>query len=142
GAAGGAGHAGAGLRRGAAADPDDPVAELVPVQHRTLGRLPERGRPVRVRCAVPEPGHHDRAATPHPGAVKYLLRKVALYAFIAWSAITLNFLIPRLMPGDPVTLLVERMEGRIEPEAMAAIAESCGSTDDPWHGPEWAHVRR
>src|SRR5699024_12025096 len=96
GAAGGAGRAGAGLRRRAAADPDDPVAELVPVQHRTLGRLPERGRPIRVRCTVPEPGHHDRAAAPHPGTVKYLLRKVALYAFIAWSAITLNFLIPRL----------------------------------------------
>ncbi|MDN5600436.1 MAG: ABC transporter permease [Brachybacterium sp.] len=63
--------------------------------------------------------------------MKYLLRKVMLYAFIAWAAMTLNFLIPRLMPGDPVALLVERMEGRIAPEAMASIAESYGMTDDP-----------
>lgn len=63
--------------------------------------------------------------------MKYLMRKVMLYAFIAWAALTLNFLIPRLMPGDPVALLVERMEGRIAPEAMDAIAESYGITDDP-----------
>ena len=63
--------------------------------------------------------------------MKYLLRKIALYAFIAWAAVTLNFLIPRLMPGDPVTLLIERTEGRISPEAMAAIAESYGITDAP-----------
>jgi peptide/nickel transport system permease protein len=63
--------------------------------------------------------------------VKYLLRKVLLYAFIAWAALTMNFLIPRLMPGDPVSLLVERLNGRIDPDAMAAIAESYGLTDDP-----------
>ena len=63
--------------------------------------------------------------------MKYLLRKVVLYVFIAWAAITLNFLIPRLMPGDPVALLVERMQGRIDPDAMAAIAESYGLTDAP-----------
>ncbi len=65
--------------------------------------------------------------------MKYLLRKITLYLFIAWAAVTMNFLIPRLMPGDPVALLVERLEGRIAPEAMAAIAESYGITDDPIH---------
>lgn len=63
--------------------------------------------------------------------MKYLLRKVMLYAFIAWAALTLNFLIPRLMPGDPIVLLVERMEGRIDPDAMDAIAESYGISNDP-----------
>jgi len=63
--------------------------------------------------------------------VKYLLRKVLLYVFIAWAALTMNFLIPRLMPGDPVSLLVERLNGRVDPAAMAAIAESYGITDAP-----------
>ena len=72
--------------------------------------------------------------------MKYLLRKVGLYAFIAWAAITLNFLIPRLMPGDPVALLVERMEGRIDPDAMAAIAESYGITNDPIHVQYWDYL--
>jgi peptide/nickel transport system permease protein len=51
--------------------------------------------------------------------------------FIAWAALTLNFLIPRLMPGDPVTLLLEGSQGAIDPEAKAAIAEAYGVTDDP-----------
>lgn len=72
--------------------------------------------------------------------MKYLLRKITLYAFIAWAALTLNFLIPRLMPGDPVALLVERLEGRIDPGAMAAIAESYGLTDDPMHIQYWDYL--
>lgn len=73
--------------------------------------------------------------------MKYLLRKVVLYAFIAWAAVTLNFLIPRLMPGDPVALLVERLDGRINPDAMAAIAESYGITDDPLHVQYWDYLQ-
>lgn len=63
--------------------------------------------------------------------MKYLARKLALYAFIAWAALTLNFLIPRLMPGDPVTLLLESSQGAIDPDAKKAIAEAYGVTDDP-----------
>lgn len=62
--------------------------------------------------------------------MKFLLRKVMLYVFIAWATLTLNFLLPRLMPGDPISLLVERLEGKIDPGAMDAIAESYGITDD------------
>lgn len=63
--------------------------------------------------------------------MKYLLRKVMLYGFILWAAITLNFLIPRLMPGDPVTLLMERMEGQITPEARNALVAAYGISDAP-----------
>ena len=38
--------------------------------------------------------------------MRFLLRKIGLYAFIAWAALTLNFLIPSLMPGDPVSILI------------------------------------
>ncbi|MDO5661422.1 MAG: ABC transporter permease [Brachybacterium sp.] len=72
--------------------------------------------------------------------MKYLLRKVLLYAFIAWAAVTLNFLIPRMMPGDPVTLLVDRMEGRIDPAAMEAIAESYGISDEPMLIQYWTYL--
>lgn len=72
--------------------------------------------------------------------MKYLLRKVMLYVFIAWAALTMNFLIPRLMPGDPVSLLVEKLNGRIDPDAMAAIAESYGITDDPLPVQYWNYL--
>src|SRR5699024_9670353 len=63
--------------------------------------------------------------------MRYLLRKIGLYASIAWAALTLNFLIPRLMPGDPVSILLAGSEGQSEPEARAAIAAQFGITDDP-----------
>lgn len=63
--------------------------------------------------------------------MKYLLKRVGLYVFIAWAALTLNFLIPRMMPGDPVSILLAGSEGQIEPEARDAIAAQFGITDDP-----------
>ena len=63
--------------------------------------------------------------------MRYLLKKLGLYAFIAWAALTLNFLIPRLMPGDPVRVLIAGSEGQIDPEARDAIAAQFGLTDDP-----------
>ena len=35
-------------------------------------------------------------------AVRYALRKVVLFLITLWAAITLNFILPRLMPGSPV----------------------------------------
>ena len=34
--------------------------------------------------------------------MRYLLRKAGLFAVTLWAAITLNFLLPRLMPGSPL----------------------------------------
>jgi peptide/nickel transport system permease protein len=34
--------------------------------------------------------------------VRYFLRKVTLFIITLWAAITLNFILPRLMPGSPV----------------------------------------
>lgn len=34
--------------------------------------------------------------------MKYVLRKVTLFAVTLWAAVTLNFILPRLMPGSPV----------------------------------------
>ena len=34
--------------------------------------------------------------------MRYILRKVVLFILTLWAAITLNFILPRLMPGSPV----------------------------------------
>lgn len=41
--------------------------------------------------------------------MRYVLRKLGFYAVAAWLAVTLNFLLPRLIPGNPVELLMARM---------------------------------
>ncbi len=48
------------------------------------------------------------------------MRRVVFYAITAWAAITINFLIPRLMPGNPVELVLARFKGRLSP----AVAKS------------------
>lgn len=61
--------------------------------------------------------------------MRYLLRKLALYLFIAWAAITMNFLIPRLMPGDPISVLVDRVKGQLDPAALDALREAYGLSE-------------
>jgi peptide/nickel transport system permease protein len=53
--------------------------------------------------------------------VRYLLRRIAFYVFTAWAAITINFFIPRLIPGDPVTSLISRNQGQMSTQAIESL---------------------
>ena len=55
-----------------------------------------------------------------------LLRRLGFYATAAWAALSLNFALPRMMPGDPATALFARLRGRVSPEAMAPLREALG----------------
>lgn len=65
------------------------------------------------------------------GSALYLLRRLGFYALAAWVALTLNFLIPRMMPGDPAAVMFARFQGELDPAAIAAMRDSFGLTDDP-----------
>ena len=41
---------------------------------------------------------------------RYLGRRLGFYLVAAWVALTLNFLIPRLMPGDPASVMFARFQ--------------------------------
>ena len=56
----------------------------------------------------------------------YLLRKLLLLLFTAWVAISLNFALPRLMPGDPVGVRLSQSQGRLGPEAVEALRIAYG----------------
>jgi peptide/nickel transport system permease protein len=58
--------------------------------------------------------------------VTFLLRRLGFYALAAWAALTLNFFLPRLMPGDPASALFARFGGRLQPAALAALREAFG----------------
>jgi peptide/nickel transport system permease protein len=58
--------------------------------------------------------------------MRYLLRRLGLYAVAAWAAVTLGFVLPRLMPGDPATTLLARLRGRLTPEALGAMRDALG----------------
>ncbi len=63
--------------------------------------------------------------------MKYILRRLAFYLIAAWVSLTLNFFIPRMMPGDPAAAMFARFQGKLNPEAMAGLREAFGFTDEP-----------
>ncbi|TFD79160.1 ABC transporter permease [Cryobacterium fucosi] len=53
--------------------------------------------------------------------MRFILRRTAFYAFTAWAAITINFFLPRMMKGDPVSAYLQKNQGRISPEAIDSL---------------------
>jgi len=53
--------------------------------------------------------------------MRFFLRRFAFYVFTAWAAITINFFIPRLIPGDPVSALVSGMRGQITTDQIQSL---------------------
>lgn len=63
--------------------------------------------------------------------MNYVLRRLGFYAVAAWVSLTLNFLLPRFMPGDPGDAIMARLQGRMRPETVDAMREAYGLSDDP-----------
>ena len=53
--------------------------------------------------------------------MRMLGRRLSLYLVTAWVAITVNFLLPRMMPGNPVQQLIGKLTGRVTPQQVHAI---------------------
>src|SRR5438477_249340 len=53
--------------------------------------------------------------------MKFVLRRLGFFVVTLWAAVTLNFLIPRLMPGNAALAMMIRYKGRIQPQALHAI---------------------
>ncbi|WP_026940253.1 ABC transporter permease [Humibacter albus] len=47
--------------------------------------------------------------------MRFYLQKIAFYVVALWAAVTLNFLIPRLMPGNPVDIMISKMAAAGQP---------------------------
>lgn len=72
-----------------------------------------------------------RRARPHPrtaAAARYLGRKLAFYVVAAWVAITLNFFLPRLIPGNPVEIIMSHQAhfGTVPPGEAATLSRLLG----------------
>ncbi len=72
--------------------------------------------------------------------MKYLLRQIGLYLATVWVSLTINFILPRAMPGDPVTALMGRMRGRLTPEQIQAMRVAYGFTGGSLWTQYWQYV--
>lgn len=64
-------------------------------------------------------------------SINFLFRRLGFYFIAAWAALTLNFFIPRLMPGDPATIIFARFRGLVKPETIEALRKTFGLNDTP-----------
>jgi len=64
--------------------------------------------------------------------VKFYVRKFSFYLITLWAAITLNFLLPRLLPGDPAKIMLAKLtQGRdATPAMIKSIERLLGGTLD------------
>jgi peptide/nickel transport system permease protein len=62
------------------------------------------------------------------GSVRYLGRKLGFYLVAAWAAVTLNFFLPRLIPGNPVQIILGHQArfGTVPPGEAAALTKLLG----------------
>jgi len=56
------------------------------------------------------------------GFTKYFIQKLLWYALAFFIALFLNFFLPRLIPGDPISVIVGRgMSGNVASETQERI---------------------
>ncbi len=65
--------------------------------------------------------------------MRYFLRRLGFYLFTLWGAITLNFFMPRLIPGNPAEAFLVRMQGQVQdPRILNALMIDFGvNTKEP-----------
>lgn len=66
--------------------------------------------------------------------MRHVIRRLVFYIGAVWVAITLDFFIPRLAPGDPVAALVGKMstKGYVTPQMQQSLSAMFGlNTHDP-----------
>jgi peptide/nickel transport system permease protein len=68
--------------------------------------------------------------------MRFYVRKLGFYIVALWAALTLNFFIPRLLPGNPVDLLIAKLsqKGTVTPATRHALELLLGTNS---HQPIW-----
>ncbi|HEX3924901.1 MAG TPA: ABC transporter permease [Streptosporangiaceae bacterium] len=58
--------------------------------------------------------------------MRFVLRRLGFFAVTLWAALTLNFLLPRMMPGNPALAIMGKFKGPVPPQALKALYAQFG----------------
>jgi peptide/nickel transport system permease protein len=53
--------------------------------------------------------------------MRFALRRLAFFLLTLWAALTLNFILPRLMPGNPAVAMIAKFRGGVSPQALKTL---------------------
>ena len=62
--------------------------------------------------------------------MSYLARRLEFFVITLWAALTLNFILPRLMPGNPGEAMLVRFHGRVSPQTVKTLEVAFGVHTD------------
>ena len=62
--------------------------------------------------------------------MRYFLRRIGFLLFTAWAALTINFILPHMMPGNPAQVMLAKFQGRLSPQALDALTKAFGLNTD------------
>jgi len=63
--------------------------------------------------------------------MRFVLRRLGFYLVAFWVSVTLNFLLPRVMPGDPISRMMSQSQGRMTPEQVVQMQALFGLDNRP-----------
>lgn len=63
--------------------------------------------------------------------MQHIARRTAFFLLSVWVAITVNFFLPRMMPGNPAEVMLARYQGRLNPSALHALSLQFGLSHRP-----------
>jgi peptide/nickel transport system permease protein len=63
--------------------------------------------------------------------MRYILRRLGFYVAALAVAITINFFLPRLLPGDPATIILGTSAGKLSNEDLVRVREALGLSNAP-----------
>jgi peptide/nickel transport system permease protein len=58
--------------------------------------------------------------------MRYVFRRLGFFLLTLWVALTLNFVLPRLMPGNPALAIIGKFRGGISPQAVKVLEAQFG----------------
>ena len=53
--------------------------------------------------------------------MRFALRRAGFFVLTLWAAVTLNFLLPRMMPGNPALAMMSKFHGRLSGQALKSL---------------------
>jgi peptide/nickel transport system permease protein len=61
--------------------------------------------------------------------MRYVLRRAGFFLVTLWAAVTLNFFLPRMMPGNPAVAMMGKFRGRVSGQELAALETLFGANN-------------
>jgi peptide/nickel transport system permease protein len=58
--------------------------------------------------------------------VKFVIRRIGFFIVTLWAAVTFNFMLPRLMPGNPALAMMAQYKGQVNGAALKALEIAFG----------------